>query len=244
MPEPRHLKNAPITEALVDFRVAPAVELPQMTVAHEQIRDRYPLTEERNLFEGEVRLAEGKLKANTKSLGLHGYFFRTEDKVTVVQFRNDGFTLNRLKPYTKWEEVFPEAMRLWDVYIQLSGVKSVARLALRYINHLRLPLSEGDDFSKYLLAPVEVPERIPQSVSEFRTRYTAHDNELKISVHVTQRLKSGEPHILLLDIDAFKMGPFRPDDKAEIERSLEALHDLKNRVFFNMVNEECLQLFQ
>ena len=117
MPEPRHLNNAPITEALIDFRIAPPVKVPpaQMAETRERIRDRYPTMQERKEFQGEIKVEGGRLVANTKSLGLLGYFLKTEDELTVVQFRNDGFTLNRLKPYTSWGELFPEALRLWDL---------------------------------------------------------------------------------------------------------------------------------
>ena len=169
MPDPRHLNNAPITEALIDFQIAPPVKVPsaQMAETHKRIRDSYPAMQERKRFQGEIKIEGGKLVVNTESLGILGYILKTEDERTVVQFRNDGFTLNRLKPYTSWGDLFPEPLRLWDLYVEVSGVQSVARLALRYINHLRLPWSEGDAFSKYLLAPPNVPEPIPQSVSQY-----------------------------------------------------------------------------
>ena len=92
--------------------------------------------------------------------------------------------------------------------------------------------------------PPNVPEPIPQSVGTFLARYATHDREHEIGINVTQRLESGEQGALLLDIDVFKTGPFDPDDMGEIKRAFEALREMKNRVFFNMVTERCLQLFQ
>ncbi len=43
-------------------------------------------------------------------------FSKTPDRLNVAQFRRDGFTFNRLRPYTKWEEIRPEALRLWQLY--------------------------------------------------------------------------------------------------------------------------------
>ncbi len=63
----------------------------------------------------------------------------SEDEVKLVQFRLDGFTFNRSKPYTSWEQVFPEAFGLWKEYVSLAAPEFVNRIAVRYINRLDLP---------------------------------------------------------------------------------------------------------
>lgn len=246
MPEPRPLRKAPITEALIDFRVAPPVELSQerMTAVHDQIRDRYPKVDLRQKVEAQLRVEGGKLIPSTVPLGQRGHFFKTEDERTIAQFRSDGFTFNRLEPYTAWVELFPEALRLWDLYVDAVGLESVARLALRYINHLHIPWTEGDEFGVYLLAPPNVPDPIPQKLTAFLTRFTTHDPEEDIGINIAQRLKPGAQGGLLLDIDVYKTGPFGARDRAAIERIFDSLHEMKNRVFFSMVTEKCLQLFQ
>ena len=41
-----------------------------------------------------------------------GYVFTSADGKQVVQYRLDGFTFSRLRPYTRWEEVFAEAQKV------------------------------------------------------------------------------------------------------------------------------------
>jgi uncharacterized protein (TIGR04255 family) len=210
----------------------------------ERIRDRYPKVVERQKIQAQLKLEGGKLVADTTPLGQRGHFFRTDDERTIVQFRSDGFTLNRLQPYTSWGELFPEALRLWELYVDASGVESVARLALRYINHLRIPWTEGEEFGVYMLAAPTLPEPIPQAISTFLTRYGAHDPKAEIGINIAQRLKPGSQGGLLLDIDVYKTGPFAARERTLIQQVFEVLHEMKNRIFFNMVTEKCLQLFQ
>lgn len=246
MPEPRPLRKAPITEAIVDFRVAPPAELSdeRMAAVHEHLRDRYTKIKKRDKVAGQVKIEGGKLVAETIPLGLRGHFFTTDDERTTAQFRSDGFTLNRLEPYTAWAELFPEALRLWDMYVDVTSIETVARLALRYINDLRIPWEQGDEFAAYMQAPPVLPDPIPQSVTTFLTHVTARDHEADIGINIVQRLRGEFQGGLLLDIDVYKTGPFPARDLVRIRECFSSLHEMKNRVFFNMVTERCLQLFQ
>src|ERR1051326_4411646 len=131
MAEPRHLRNAPITEMLFDVRL-PVADAVQFTTAQfDEIRravgDRYPRDEEKQRYEGTVKFERGQLTTDSKVLGSKGLFVKSQDELTVGQFRSDGFTLNRLRPYTRWEELFREALRLWGIYADSSGRRDAAR---------------------------------------------------------------------------------------------------------------------
>src|SRR5579864_1452406 len=132
----RRLANAPITEAIVDFRVTlpPGFEVEAFTSLKGKLRDTYPVVEERRLFEARFEMKEGKaLPPDTEEKGLQGYFFQSEDRRNIAQFRRDGFTYNRLAPYTSWGDLQPEALRLWDLYAEVAAPEKLDRLALRYI---------------------------------------------------------------------------------------------------------------
>ena len=205
----------------------------------------FPKVEERGKVQGELKFEKGTVVASTKNMGLQGYFLKTEDDLTVGQFRRDGFTLNRLRPYTSWDELFPEAIRLWQVYVEETDAQRLSRIALRYINHLELPLEQGDDFSRFMLAPPNVPEPIPQSMHGFRTAFQVHEEKSRIAINIVQALlpKPNAEPTLILDIDAYKEEQTEVADVPAIEAAFRSLHDMKNRVFFNLVTEQCLQLF-
>jgi uncharacterized protein (TIGR04255 family) len=147
MTEVRHLDNAPITEAIIDFRVKLPSEFQVETFLElkNTIGDRFPKVEDRKLFSSQFKIKKGEPQPlSSEYHGIQGYFFRPEDDKTVVQFRIDGFTFSRLKPYTYWEKMLEEARELWGMYCELAQPEAVTRLATRYINHINIPLPIDD----------------------------------------------------------------------------------------------------
>lgn len=248
MPPPRHLRNAPITEAIFDFRVKARAGFRGEDFAslRSQLADRFPKMEDRRGLQATFEVIEGKGRPPVfQDLGLQGYFFKTADEKTVAQFRVDGFTFNRLHPYTSWEELFPLVIELWRLYSAIARPEVITRLALRYINHIPLPPGPVM-FETYLRSAPVVPPELPQHVSSFLTRVTIHDPAMDIAAHVTQALAanaSGRQPAVILDIDAFKQGEFAIDDPA-IEETFKRLRDFKNLIFFNSLTEETLRQFE
>jgi len=180
-----------------------------------------------------------------QDLGLQGYVFKTSDEKTIAQFRVDGFTFNRLRPYTSWEELFPQALDLWYLYSRVSGPEVITRLAVRYVNRITLPAG-AITFETYLRAAPVIPLELPQSISSFLTRVTISDPQTDIAAHVAQALEANtsEQHlIVILDIDAYKQSEFAIDDPM-IEGTLQQLRDFKNQIFFNSLTEETLRQFE
>ena len=113
MPTPRHLQNAPITEAIIDFRVKarPDLRAEDFAGVKDQLSNRLPKLEEMRGLQATFQVLKGKGQPPlVQDLGLQGYFFKSQDEKVIAQFRIDGFTLNRLRPYTSWEDIFPQAM--------------------------------------------------------------------------------------------------------------------------------------
>ena len=163
--------KAPITEALIDIRaqLPESVSLIDLEKLHSHIKGEYPDKKPRNLWEGKVELKqEGAPHTETRVQKL-GYLFTRADRTQVVQFRLDGFTFNRLRPYTRWEDVCPQARKLWDLY--KAGVKpvEVTRIAVRYINSIEIP-SKDFDFDDYFTATPKVPDGLPQILDHFFMR--------------------------------------------------------------------------
>ncbi|MBM3883910.1 MAG: TIGR04255 family protein [Verrucomicrobia bacterium] len=244
----RHLSRAPIVEALVDLRVKTRADFDIATVPslHEQLQPTYARKEEMRAMELSLVQAPGKPpEQRCRDLGKHGFRFLTQDGVQIVQFRRDGFTFNRLAPYTCWEEVFGEASRLWKGYESVVPCEEVTRIAVRYINRLLLPLGPRD-LSAFLVAPPPIPKDLNVVPGAFLSRVTVHPPEGSLAAHVTQALRSGaieEKTPVILDIDAFETGAFPPRSDALLPR-FAALRKLKNEIFFSSLTEEAVSLFE
>ncbi len=247
MPEPRHLKNAPITEAIIDFRVKARPDLKAIEFAHvrSQLADRFPKLDERRGFEATVELGRGGSRAAARDLGLQGYFFKSADEKKVVQFRIDGFTFNKLRPYTKWEDIFPQAMEIWQLFWRVARPEVVTRLALRYINHIPLPPTLKD-YDDYLRASPPIPPELPQYLSGFLSRITVHDPETDVAANIAQALETNPVAgtiTVILDIDAYKQGEYSPEEPA-IAETFQQLRRFKNDIFFNSLTDKTLRLFE
>jgi uncharacterized protein (TIGR04255 family) len=246
MPEQRYLRNAPITEAIIDFRVkaSPDINAQRFATLKSRLSTQLPTMEEQRHFLLEV--ARNKEEISTQQRhGIQGYRFKAADGKTIAQFRVDGFTFNRLPPYTRWEQLFPQAMELWRIYWETAHPVTVTRLALRYINRIHLP-GDGANFDTYLRAGPVVPPEVPQTLTGFLTRVTVVDHETQILANIAQALevsaRTQQPSVIL-DIDAFKTGQFASDDPV-IETVLGQLRAFKNLLFFNFVTEEALSKYQ
>ena len=249
MPEPRHLTKAPITEAIFDFRVKarPGFRAEEFEPLKTQLADRFPIVRDRRGKEALFVVKKGEgIPPVVRDLGLQGYFFKAADERTLAQFRIDGYTFNRLKPYTNWEELFPLAFDLWHQYSEIARPEEITRLALRYINHIQLPIGEFE-FETYLRAAPVIPEELPQHMSSFLTRTTLHDLENHVAAHVSQVLETN-PGIpkrrVILDIDAFWEGQLMIEEKERITEIFGKLRELKNRIFFNSLTEKTLREFE
>lgn len=247
----RHLRNAPITEAVIDLRVTPTVTPSQLDVERfsslpTEIRERYPQTKPIRTAGFEFGLVEGQPKIKLpQDLGIYAYRFEAADGKQIAIFKRDGFSFSRLSPYTDWQSVSSESRRLWEAYTKMAELKSITRIAVRYINHLKLPLPMSD-FKDYLTAPPHVPRKAPQVVSSFLTRVVVHDIERQLDANIIQAMeRSPTPDsiVVIIDIDAYKLGEFDPKSD-EIWDILSQLRVLKNEIFFSSIRERTARLFE
>lgn len=184
-------------------------------------------------------------EARTRDLGFQGIWLKTEDQETVAQFRVDGFTFNRLKPYTRWEQILPEALRLWGVYVEVANPQSVTRVALRYINHIKLP-SPGTELGDYIVTGPRLPPSVPQILSSFATRFVLEYPERRMMANVVQVLEVGvetPAPSLLFDIDVYRTGDFEVSATA-MEEILGDLRGYKNDIFFGSLTERFVEAFE
>jgi uncharacterized protein (TIGR04255 family) len=254
MPIPRLLKNAPITEGLVDIRVKlpPNRDLSDLdSKYYSKVSENYPQRRERLRIEAEFDLKKGEAVRRTKFVD--GYMYTSKDGKQIVQARLDGFTFSRLKPYQSWERLHEDSHPLWDLYVKVASPEVVTRVALRYINRLDIPLPIRD-FSDYLNAPPTIPPGLHQELSRFLTRILIYDPNFDASAIITQSLEPLRDTTLeilrdtktvpiILDIDVFKEVEFSMADE-RTWNIISRLRDLKNKIFFESVTEKALELWQ
>jgi len=246
--EPRYLTNAPITEALFDIRVKSRSDftVTKFSDLKAKLKDRFPEVQERYGSKFKLQLKPNvKPTTSLENIGLQGYFFKSETENLIAQFRIDGFTLNKLKPYTNWDELFPTALELWEQYCSIAEPEAVTRQALRYINHIPIK-SEFVDLDDYLRVAPKIPPELPQSLDAFISRVTIVDGKNSVAARVVQagERKLGQFGLtIILDIDAFIQVDISPGDRVLVENFYQ-LRKFKNKIFFNYLTDKTLGLLE
>lgn len=245
-----YLSHAPITEAVIDFRV---VAQNSLTVAAleplvERLAPGY--VKKGPIFELLASFAvdpQGERSSDVASQEI-GVRMHSADDHYVAQFQLAGFSLSRLEPYETWDNLFAEAQRLWALYVDTVGPDRIVRVATRFINNLRLPMRPGEDFGVYLTKPPQVPEGLPQGLSSFLQRVFLHDPKADIRATLTQALQSlpvgdlPERIPVILDIDVYSLTGFDPNSR-ELWDCLERLRAFKNLAFYESITEKAVEQY-
>jgi len=249
MAKERHLNKTPITEAIIDLRISPAlgdIALPKLLAIKPELESAYPKCEEFRIFESQTDITDGKPSIRiTRDLATEGYIYKTTDERQLTQFRKNGFTFNRLDPYTNWDDVLSEAKRLWKVYMSNVHVERVTRIAVRYINKLELKLPVTD-LSEYLVEPPKIPDGIPNTANSYFYKAVVTEPDTEISANIIQLVdKSVDPgkFTLILDNDVYKITNYLADDP-EIWEIFSQLRNLKNKIFFATIKEDTARLYE
>jgi len=243
----RHLTRAPIVEAILDFRVGsldPDFQPEAFLSLKDRLREHYPVAEERRFFQASFEFREGKaMPPEEKFGGLQGYNFKSEDGRNVAQFRVDGFTYNRLAPYTSLDEIRPAALDLWGLYVELAKPEKLDRLALRYINRIAIP-SKGTLAEYFQVLPTHFPGS-PKYLATFVTRISSHDPDTGYFANVGQALERGVDPLLAtvtIDIDVYRVSDLAVESQ-KLVPIIEGLRKMKNEIFFGAITEATAELY-
>lgn len=239
--------RAPITEAVIDIRVElpGGMALADLEKLHLGIKDRYPGKKTRRMLQATFELKDEKEPLKTTALGADGFLFNNSEGTQVVQYRLDGFSFSRLPRYTRWEEVYPEAWRLWEIYRDATKPVRVTRLAVRYINSIDIPLKTFD-YDDYLTAAPKIPEELPQLVEQFFTRVVVPFPEHGAAAIITQAVSEKPDPVktgIILDIDVYAQSSLPPEDK-RVDEIFGILREIKNRVFRCSITDKTRELFR
>lgn len=239
------LSNAPIHEAVIDFRLSVPKEEVRSELAElaKMLSSEYPIVEEQTSFEGALKVGPEQQKWESHGGSFMAFRLRSPDHRRVVQLRTVGFTLSHHRPYDSWDAMFQEAWQLWERFVVAAAPEEVGRVATRYINRLELPANF--DTADYFTTDVSTPEGLPNVVAAFNYFYV-----MQIAPHTfanvrlaTNPSETEEQALVVLDIDCYTRGLFAPTS-GELSVELGKLRRLKNQVFFRTLTPMALELYR
>src|SRR5438552_2650132 len=149
------LRNPPIVEAVfdVDCDLPPGFDLVALEEpSRAQFGDQYPKFRAQFVQEFKIEAKDDAPQSMSISRAVQSFQFLKEDEKQLVQVRAQGFSFNRLAPYTSLDDYLPEIERTWHLYLNLVSPVQIRVTRLRYINRILVPLTAGavnlDEFLK------------------------------------------------------------------------------------------------
>lgn len=231
-----HYSRAPIVEAVIDIQVerpgdsssAAADILAYADAVSGSFPNRLPI----RLMNVSVSAdAAGQLTNTAEQSGV-GWRVANEKNDRVLQIQSHAFTYSHMPPYTKWEVFRGEAEPLWTRYVEFCRPTKVRRIAVRYINRLKLPIGRFE-LSEYLSFSPDVPKTFsPLQAFLMQVQLAQPDIAPTAKSVITAATEvPSEPYTpVVLDFDVFLEVDLAANDP-QIWTYLQVLRDKKNELF-------------
>lgn len=239
--------RAPITEAIIDLRIASRSEfgIEQLRLCVDSEKVSYPKRETISLALGKMEIGAGGSTSATAKQEQIGFKLSSADGKYVWQARHDGFTLSRLAPYEDWNTFCCEARRLWQNYRASAEPVIVDRVAVRYINRIDLP-HRYVELKEYFRTSPEVSPELPPTLSGFFMQLQLPQTDLKGHLLIHQTIvPPDKPNVIpvILDIDLFRSDDV-PNVEEEIWGYFEKLRIRKDEVFEACITDKTRELIR
>ena len=241
----RTLQNAPIVEAILHWQAA-AQSDPDSSEWEKELRRRfsdYEIELQHNFETALTKSAEGvELKHSTAWEGFRLTKQEDGQPIFVCQFKRDGLIFSRLQPYQGWDKFEPEAIRFWEVFVDLSEAIEVAQLSTRYIS--KIPISSLPNVSDYI---GEVPQPLaPIGIvaNSFYHQDSADLGDLPYTVNTVRAVQPMQdsksyPASLIIDISVSTRNSIVDLDL--VPQKLGELRYIKNKIFFALMDKAIQQ---
>lgn len=161
--------NPQISEAVCEFRLSPDSkwDLTIPGLIYEKVCKDFPHKEQRLIQE--VRLIQDPEGLQQQTHTSERILFLTNNRKTFIQVGSHFLSINRLKPYSTWEQFKPNIEKAFSALKEIIDVKELQRIGLRYINRFEIPghsvnLDDYFGFRPFLV------EDLPQDMMNFSIR--------------------------------------------------------------------------
>ena len=243
------LRNPPIVEAVyeIDCDLPPGLDLSKLeTTARDTFRPGYPQFQPQYIEQHKFETKANEPSVHTATRTLQAFRFFNDDMKQLVQLRSQGYSFNRLPPYTILEDYLPEIQRTWELFVEICSPIQIRAIRVRCVNRILLPFVEGHvELAEYFQVSPRLPDNMSLQFTSFLNQHSAVESETGYQVGIVLASQPVEKDNLpvILDISVANSAPVSPEDWASISTQLQSLRALQVRLFRNTLTETCLSLF-
>ncbi|SHH25628.1 TIGR04255 family protein [Bradyrhizobium erythrophlei] len=239
-------RRPPITEAVVELRLADPIGIDEVEKIRDRLTGDYPVPPQ--LLQNISFTAGPGDQNNRAQVEFAGYRLSSADAINVAIIGPQNVSASRLAPYSGWEEFIAYARRNWAVWRKVAGWREVSRIGVRYINRIDVPNPDErpvpiDDY--LVFRPVFPEFEGWQSVESFAINGAMDiaNSPFKLILNAGS---TPSPLIrtvsFLLDIDISQQGNLpRSDD--DLWALIDQIRLHKNRIFEASITDLSRELF-
>ncbi len=247
MTEHPNLKNAPITEAAIEFRYQDKVtEFQTLESVYSVFEKDFP--EKKIIHRGKVDVTFRKDKPvalQAEDMGPEVIIFSSADQKKIIQLKRDSFSFSWVGKYSKWEEFSSKALELWNKADKILKREALIRTGSRFINNLNIP--QNVELKEIIVNSPTLPKGTSFEMAGFLNQMTLYDDNNSVSAVVClglDRNEIKEPKLpVIFDIDVFSLDII-PNENTKINENLNKLRVFKNSIFFNSLTPKGMELYQ
>jgi uncharacterized protein (TIGR04255 family) len=249
-PSGPQIRNPPIVEAVLDIDCdfPPGLDFAAMeTALRARFESEYPKPQTYFAQHYSLPIGGDVSQGISHPVVIQAYRFLSEDEKQIVQARVNGFSFNRLAPYTSLDDYLPEIERTWGLFFDLLAPVRIRVIRLRYINRILLPMASGKvNLDEFLKVGPRLPSEDALTLSSFFIQEAASENDTghQISLVLAAQEPENERLPIILDITAASLAAGESGAWTEIVPLIRSLRSLKNRLFIDTLAPRCIELFQ
>jgi len=236
--------RAPITEAVIDIRLASDVSGKSQETVVRRLKKLYPFSNALQAFSVNIDTTGGRVGFEQQP---QGYRLNSDDQTDVVLVMPSGVAIARLTPYPGWQMFRERAESVWQIWRKSTPHQAVARIGVRTINRIDVPIDNQTQISlqSYLSFHPQIPVLSVSPMLGYMMQVTLPTATPKWIATITSTLISPPPLLnhmaLLLDIDVFRTEEI-PSNDAQLWEVIEQARVIKNDIFERCITNETRKL--
>ncbi len=241
---PRQYRNAPLREAICDFRFEPGEpwDGSQPGRLYERLRDQFPVRQPVLALEQSITAQPGEI--SHRVVPVESLRLLSESGTSLIQVGIHHLSVHHLPIYPGWPHFRPMIDDALEQYREVANPNGLQRVGLRYINQVRIPevklgLNDYFDFYPY------VGKLLPQDYGAFDvTVYFGFDDHRDGMRLQLSAIDSDQPgvSVFALDLDYFLNQPEAIGFDA-ITQWLEVAHTRIEETFEGCITQTLREMF-
>ncbi|MBU3581343.1 TIGR04255 family protein [Polynucleobacter sp. AP-Capit-er-40B-B4] len=238
--------HPPITEAVIAINFKSTIGFDDLTSVSKKYQKEYPQSQAVSNLSFTVDVdGEGGVPIPKNTQNQKGWRLSSNDMTQILVLWPQSFTISQLAPYVGWETFLERFMRDWKKFKRNIGQKEIARIGVRYINRIDIPVT-GDivEHEKYLNIFPKLPNSLtPLHAFAVQSALKLPDIGCDLLINSAAAPSPILDHAsFMLDLDIFRVEDL-PQSDQDIYNLLNEIRNKKNKVFEQCISNRARKLF-